>query len=197
MAMPATWNGAVLVDSGTVRTAGTNISELVHDHARHVHAVAFSVLRDHHDAEDVAQETFLRALRQGESIQQVENHRAWLGRIAWNLSIDKIRDRKHRAQVSIDDEADGSHVRELACKGVNAEHLAQQNQMQQLLARMVASLPEDLRTTLQLSLADGMTSADVAGVLGIPEGTVRTRTMKARQILKEKLAIVMTKRGVR
>lgn len=197
MAMPATWNGAVLVESGTVRTAGTSVSELVRDHARHVHVVAFSVLRDHHDAEDVAQETFLRVLRQGESILQVENHRAWLGRIAWNLSIDKIRDRKHRAQVSIETGSDDVQICELADKGIRADELAQNSQMQQLLARMVELLPEDLRTTLQLSLVDGMSSADVAGVLGIPEGTVRTRTMKARQLLKEKLAIVMGKRGVR
>jgi len=197
MAIPATWNGAVLADSGTANTARTNVAQLVHDHARHVHAVAYSVLRDHHDAEDVAQETFLRVLCQGDALSQIENHRAWLARIAWNLSIDKIRDHKHRAQVTLDDDADVSHVRELADKGTSAEHLAVHGQLQQLLARMVESLPGNLRTTLQLSLVDGMTSADVAGVLGVPEGTVRTRTMKARQMLKEKLAAILEKRGMR
>jgi hypothetical protein len=71
MAIPATWNEAVLADSGTANEVRTRVAQLVHTHSRHVHAVAYSVLRDHHDAEDVAQDTFLRALRQGESIQQL------------------------------------------------------------------------------------------------------------------------------
>ena len=53
--------------------------------------------------------------------------------------------------------------------------------------RLIDALPEELRVPLALSTVDEMTSADIAGVLGIPEGTVRTRLMRARQVLKQKL----------
>jgi len=199
MANPATllgtWPGDVLAETIRSTTERLDINTLVHDYARHVHAVAYSVVRDHHDAEDVAQETFLRVLRQKVPLTDVENPRAWLGRIAYNLSLDRIRDRKRRSQVSIDDETSSADVRTLAARGMAADDLASQAQMQKLLAQMIASLPEEMRHTLQLSLLDGMNSTEVAKILDLPDGTVRTRLMRARQMLKEKLKAVMEPGG--
>ena len=195
MAHPATytgnWSGDVLTESTLTTADRTDLSVLVREYARHVHAVAYSIVRDHHDAEDIAQETFLRVLRQKSPLAEVENPRAWLGRIAYNLSLDKVRDRKRRAQVSMDDESASADVRALAAGGLAADELAVQAQMQQLLAQLIPTLPEELRHTLQLSLMDGMNSTEVAKILDLPDGTVRTRLMRARQLLKEKLKAVM------
>jgi len=180
-----------LTESTLTTADRTDLSVLVREYARHVHAVAYSIVRDHHDAEDIAQETFLRVLRQKSPLAEVENPRAWLGRIAYNLSLDKVRDRKRRAQVSMDDESASADVRALAAGGLAADELAVQAQMQQLLAQLIPTLPEELRHTLQLSLMDGMNSTEVAKILDLPDGTVRTRLMRARQLLKEKLKAVM------
>jgi RNA polymerase sigma-70 factor, ECF subfamily len=68
-------------------------------------------------------------------------------------------------------------------------------QLQQLLERMIATLPEDLRYPLQLSTVQELNSAEIAEVLKIPEGSVRTRLLRARRRLKEKLSSVLEVRN--
>jgi RNA polymerase sigma-70 factor (ECF subfamily) len=63
--------------------------------------------------------------------------------------------------------------------------------MQQILERMIATLPDDLRQTLELSTVQELNSAEIADVLEIPEGSVRTRLMRARKLLKEKLSSLL------
>jgi len=201
MANPATvlgtWPGVDLAEPTRSTTERLDINSLVHDYARHVHAVAYSIVRDHHDAEDIAQDTFLRVCRQKFPLAEIENPRAWLGRIAFNLSLDKVRDRKRRAQSSIEDATCSADVRALASGGMPADELASQAQLQQLLARMIATLPEEMRHTLQLSLMDGMNSTEVAKIMDLPDGTVRTRLMRARQMLKEKFSAVIGPGGAK
>jgi RNA polymerase sigma-70 factor (ECF subfamily) len=64
-------------------------------------------------------------------------------------------------------------------------------QMQELLAQMIATLPDDLRHPLELSTVQELSSAEIAQILSIPEGSVRTRLMRARQLLKQKLSAVL------
>ena len=70
------------------------------------------------------------------------------------------------------------------------EFLAQR-EMQQRMEKMIAALPEDLRQPLELSTVQELNSVEIAEVMGIPEGSVRTRLMRARRLLKEKLATLM------
>ena len=77
--------------------SSVTVEDLVREHARTVFRVAFSVVRNHADAEDVVQETFLRATRFGK-LNSIENHRAWLVKIAWRLALDRTRrSRKNRS----------------------------------------------------------------------------------------------------
>jgi RNA polymerase sigma-70 factor (ECF subfamily) len=69
--------------------------------------------------------------------------------------------------------------------------------MMSLLERLVSSLPRDLREVLILSAAEELTSADISEVLGIPEGSVRTRLLRAREILREKLAALLEHKHAR
>ena len=64
-------------------------------------------------------------------------------------------------------------------------------EMQQMLERLIAGLPEDLRHTLELSTVQELNSAEIAEVMKIPEGSVRTRLFRARKQLKEKLAVLL------
>jgi RNA polymerase sigma-70 factor (ECF subfamily) len=167
----------VLVNAAAIKpgiamdaTAEDSLDALVREHARLVFRIAFSVLRNHHDAEDAAQETFLRVLRQGQPLEAVADPKAWLARIAWRVALDRIR------RTPRDGEEDWSvWLDQLRAPGASAEQLASDAQM--------------LRLTL--STVEELNSREIAEILGIPEGTVRTRLQRARQTLKEKLTELM------
>jgi RNA polymerase sigma-70 factor (ECF subfamily) len=163
----------------------------VREHARFVYKVAFSVLRNHHDAEDAAQETFLRFLRARKKWAGIRDRRAWLARTAWRVALHR---RKGNPEVGLEEAAEA--LRGLKAEGASPDEIASQAQMQALLARLIASLPEDLRCALTLSTVEDMTSVEISEVLGIPEGSVRTRLTRARELLRDKLfALLERKHG--
>lgn len=159
------------------------LESVVCEHARFVYKVAFSVLRNHHDAEDAAQETFLRFLRCRKKWADIRDRRAWLARTAWRVAIDR---RRNTPEVSLDDAAEA--VLNLRDQGVAADEIAANAQMMALLGRLITTLPQDLRDALTLSTVEEMTSVEISEVLGIPQGSVRTRLLRAREILRQKLA---------
>ena len=162
------------------------VENAVREHSRTVYRVAYSVLRNHHDAEDATQETFLRFLRHRKRLAGLRDCRAWLARVAWRVSIDR---RRRVTEISLDD-APQTLLR-LRAAGAPADEIAAEEQIAALLDRLIEALPRDLRETLMLSMTDELSSPEIAEVLGIPEGSVRTRLLRARQILKEKLSAVL------
>ena len=162
------------------------VEDLVREHARFVYRVAYSVLRNHHDAEDAAQETFVRVLRHTAELTTVQDHRLWLARIAWRIAVD--RSRKKREQSLEEIAAAGA---QFAWPQSGAEQALIGEQQVALLERLMATLPRDLRETLALATVQEMSTAAIAQVMGIPEGTVRQRLFRARQILREKVAVLM------
>jgi RNA polymerase sigma-70 factor (ECF subfamily) len=182
------WAGAVLpeqiLDIG-VKSKGVTIEDLVHSHAQTLFRVAYSVVRNHSDAEDVVQETFVRALKHGK-LDQIENHKAWLVKIAWRLALDRT---KRIRFESLDQPIQSLNAAEGDLESVLAE-----KERCELLRSVLHTLPSDLREVTVLSTIEEMTSADIAAVIGIPEGSVRTRLMRARQVLKKKLAARLEKR---
>jgi len=166
-------------------TAANEFEAAIRDHSRLVYRIAFSVLRNHHDAEDATQETFMRCLR---SLRRtvVRDWRAWLARTSWRVALDR---RPRGREISMDDAAET--IASLRVAGASAEEMAGNRQMEALLERLISALPTELREPLTLSTVEELASPDIARILGIPEGSVRTRLMRARQILKEKLSAVL------
>ncbi len=149
---------------------------LVGRQARFVFRVAYSVLRDIHDAEDVVQETFLK-LYKNRAWEGMADERAFLARAAWRMAVD--RRRKANAELGeIDPEA----------KGDNPEQAAIAADWNATVHRLMDALPDEFRLPLALSTVEEMSSREISEVMGIPEGTVRSRLMRARRILREKLA---------
>ena len=168
------------------RTAtSVTVEDLVHAHARTVFRVAYSVVRNHADAEDVVQETFLRATKHGR-LHSIENHRAWLVKIAWRLALDRA---KRKPEESIEE----VEATLRSADGPLDEVLSGQ-QRAGLLRQLIATLPADLRQVILLSTVEEMASTDIAQVLGIPESSVRGRALRARQMLKQKLAAWLEKK---
>lgn len=161
------------------------VEDLVREHAQTVFRVAYSVVRNHADAEDVVQETFLRATRFGR-LDSIENHRAWLVKISWRLAIDRVR----RAPEEPLDDVETT----LRSADRPLDEALTEQQRLRLLRQLIATLPADLREVIVLSTVDEMRSADIAEVLGIPEGSVRGRALRARQMLKQKLAAWLEKK---
>lgn len=163
--------------------AGDELEAVVRAHARFVYKLAYVVVRNHHDAEDVTQETFVRVMRQRQRLDDIHDQRAWLARIAWRVAISR---KRAKSEISLEDAAET--LRELCAAGASAEELVSEKQMQILLKQLIDSLPAKLREPLLLSLAEELSSTQVGKILGIPETSVRTRLFRARQLLRQKLS---------
>ena len=163
------------------------VETLVAQHTLMVFRIAYSVLRNHHDAEDAVQECFLRVLKYGKDLQQVRNPKTWLARIIWTVALDR---RPSRNTVSVDDEA-YALLEHLPDRGTSLDELLAGKELQQVLEKLIVGLPEDLRHTLQLSTVQELNSTEIAEMLNIPENSVRTRLMRARKLLREKLSSLL------
>jgi RNA polymerase sigma-70 factor (ECF subfamily) len=144
--------------------------------------VARGVLRNTADAEDVAQEALLRAYRQFDRLRDRNRFRAWLVRIAFRLALDRLRSGKRR---ELRDTLWSQPERRPS--DANAEELAASNEFQVHLDNALAELPEKLRLVLLLAAMEGHTIEEIAGMLGISTGTVKSRIFYARRQLAEKL----------
>lgn len=190
MAGQAILGDTVLKPALAMEATAPTIETLVADHSRMVFRIAYSILRNHHDAEDAAQECFLRVWKHKGRLHEVSNTKTWLARIAWTTALDKRRS-THK-MLSLDGGVSGTELLESLSDSTPAadEQLAER-QKQELLQRLIAGLPDDLGLTLELSTVQELNSAEIAEVMKIPEGSVRTRLFRARKQLKEKLAVLL------
>jgi len=170
------------------KTSEGLLEDAVARHARMVYRIAYSVLRNHHDAEDITQETFVRACRSQNKLAEIVDVRAWLARIAWRLAVGRVCKLGFRTQVDDGRPIDHQTIDEILSEGASADEVLQGTQMNGLLHSLIAALPAKLRDPLVLSTLEELSPRDVAEVLGINESAVRSRIFRARQILKEKLA---------
>jgi RNA polymerase sigma-70 factor (ECF subfamily) len=162
-----------------VRNSEAGFGERVAENQRRVFQIAYGVLRNSADAEEVAQEAFLRAYRKFDSLREAEKFRAWVNRIVFRLALN--RQRGYRRRLARDT---AWQVTETTAM-VDGARDAEQRVMLERLQREVGRLPEKFRSVVQLSLVEEMDACDVGVVLGIPEGTVRSRLHTARKLLLE------------
>ena len=157
----------------------TQFAERVAENQRRVFQIAYSVLGNAADAEDVAQEAFLRAYQKLDSLREAENFRAWVNRIVFRLALNRMRG--YRRRLARDTDWHGSE----SPTTVDGRKEAERHVMLDRLRREMERLPEKLRCVLQLSVVEEMEAEDVGAVLGIPAGTVRSRLHTARKLLLE------------
>jgi RNA polymerase sigma-70 factor (ECF subfamily) len=141
--------------------------------------VAYGVLRQRNDAEDVTQEAFAKAYRKFSQLRDRKAFRAWLVRITWRLALNKQRgERRRLARESIE--------LRTADPSVSADDLERKERAAQLWSAIDA-LPPKLRIVTVLAGIEEHDIHEVATLLRIPEGTVKSRLFLARQRLKELL----------
>ena len=149
--------------------------------------VARGVLRNDADAEDVAQEALLRAYRRFDRLRDPLRFRGWLVRIVFRLALDRARSSKRRELR----ETEWAQPARCAVPP-NAEELAASSEFQAHLERALEALPEKLRLVLLLAATEEHTLEEVAGMLGLPVGTVKSRLFVGRKKLAEKLQCYVT-----
>ena len=190
MAGQAVLGETVLKPTMAKEVLAPTVETLVANHTLMVFRIAYSILRNHHDAEDATQECFLRVLKQQNRLHEVRNTKTWLARIAWTTALDKKQ--ASREMISLNNEPSGfDELEKLSDFAPGSEEQLAETQKRQLLQRLIACLPEDLRYPLELSTVQELNSTEIAEILKIPESSVRTRLFRARQQLKEKLAILL------
>lgn len=140
--------------------------------------VAYGVLRNRDDAEDVAQEAFAKAYRSFSQLRDRERFRAWLMRMTWRLAIDRWRsDRRRSAREQAYETADEQTTEDIAVSRQRAE----------LLWQAIDTLPEKLRIVVVLGAIEGHDIRAMSRLLDLPEGTVKSRLFLARKGLAESL----------
>jgi RNA polymerase sigma-70 factor (ECF subfamily) len=180
--MPAAWTGAVSLDPALE----SEFEERLADSSRLAFRVALSVLRRREDAEDVAQEAFLRAHRSFGTIRDRDRFRAWLVRTAFRLALDRIRGDMRRTRRE-DEVAMGARL-----VAGSVEDDAARGELRARVAEAVAALPEKLRLVTVLVAIEEQDLASVARLLELPEGTVKSRLHRARKELAERLRWLVT-----
>jgi RNA polymerase sigma-70 factor (ECF subfamily) len=185
--LEATLPGSVVQrDGGITESARENVAarefeDQLADGASLAFRLAMSVLRNRADAEDVAQDALLRAYRGFAKLRERGAFRGWLCRITWRLALDKQRGTRRREK------------RETASTFVpgtperSVEQMAVANEFDRHLAKAMDELPEKLRQALILAAIQGHSTREVAKMLNLPEGTVKSRVHLARKQLTEKL----------
>jgi RNA polymerase sigma-70 factor, ECF subfamily len=150
--------------------------------------VAFSVLRQREDAEDVAQDAFAKAYRNFQQLRDRERFRAWLVRMTWRMALDRQRaNRRRSARES---------VIEIDPPAPPADSVVTRERAERLW-EAIDALPEKLRLAIVLAGIEGHDIREVAVLLDVPDGTVKSRLFLARKQLKERLSWMATDKTTR
>lgn len=173
-------------------------TELVRRFQGRVTNLVSRVLNDRECADDLAQEVFLRVYVHRRNYRHGSKFSTWLFTIAANLAKNEIRRRvRRRNWFSLD--ALGEMLKDsaiqLADPAEGQERTLEREQLQAAIGRSIATVPEKYRLALVLRDIEGLPYEEIAQVLGIPGGTVRSRINRARSMLKRKLQPLLAKAG--
>jgi RNA polymerase sigma-70 factor (ECF subfamily) len=166
--------------------------ELVRRYRNQITNFVYRMLNDYDRAVDLAQETFVRVYVNAERYQANYSFSTYIYRIASNLAISELRQRKRRRVVplpSFFSDKDGEEVEiELADeRQMRADDALIEDERRRAVSRAIASLPEKYRVAVVLRDIEGRSYEEISAVLGLSDGTVKSRINRARNLLKEKL----------
>ena len=161
-------------------------ADLAERYSRFMFKVAHGLLRNAHDSEDAVQEVLLKLYRTGGWLH-MDDEKAFLARTVWRVALDIAARRPATAHEGA--------ATELTSSAGTPEQLTAAADQRALLRELIHRLPDDLRQPLILCAIEEMTSREVAAVLGLTEGAVRTRVMRARVELKRRFELIQRSRA--
>jgi RNA polymerase sigma-70 factor (ECF subfamily) len=173
-------------------------SELVRRYERRVYRTARHIVQNDEDAEDVLQEAMLKAFEHLDSFQGNSKFYTWLVRIAVNESLMKLRKRKSDRSVSLDESIETDEepiVREIAVWDDNPEQRYSQTELREILDKAIDSLKPIFRTVFILRDVEELSTEETAEILGLSIAAVKSRLLRARLQLRERLTRTFKRKG--
>lgn len=148
----------------------------------------FRMVGNAHEAEDIAQEAFIRAYLNIHFFDHNRKFSTWLYRIATNLSIDRLRKRKPDFHLEANIKGtDGLNLHsQLATNHQIPEKEVQSLELHRYIYRQIASLPKIYQMTIMLRYSEDLSLNEISSILDIPLGTVKTRIRRGREVLRKK-----------
>jgi RNA polymerase sigma-70 factor (ECF subfamily) len=170
------------ISSQEEAVAHRELEQLLRDNGTLAYRVAFGVLRNLAEAEDVAQEALFQACRKFDKLRDAKAFRGWLVRMTFRLALDRIRSARRREERET-----RWALPELRPPVQTVEELAVSQEFEARLGRALNELPDRLRIVILLAGMEGHSLEEVAEMVGVPVGTVKSRLFTARKRLAEKL----------
>ncbi len=171
--------------------------ELVRRYDRNVFRIAQHITQNREDAEDVVQDAFLKAYTNLGQFQGQSKFYTWLVRIAVNEALMRLRRRRPERMVSLDEDVkteEDSMPREIADWTPNPEQQYTQGELKDILSRTIQGLPASFRTVFVLRDVEGLSTEETADALGLSIPAVKSRLLRARLQLRERLNKYFKKR---
>ena len=170
---------------------------LVKRYDRNVFRIAQHITQNREDAEDVVQDAFLKAYQNLGQFQGQSKFYTWLVRIAVNEALMRLRRRRPERMVSLDEDVkteEDSMPREIADWSPNPEQQYTQGELKDILSRTIQGLPASFRTVFVLRDVEGLSTEETADALGLSIPAVKSRLLRARLQLRERLNKYFKKR---
>jgi RNA polymerase sigma-70 factor (ECF subfamily) len=166
------------------------MNELIQAYQKHVFSLAFRLSNNYDDAQDIAQEAFIRVFNAIGNFRGDANFTTWIYRIVHNVFLDERKKQRVRDHSSLDeylDLEDSSVARQIEDPSPGPEDAVEQRERHDVVVEAVMQLPENQRVMIALYHFQGRSYEEIAAIMQLPIGTVKSRLNRARLALKEKL----------
>ncbi|PAE34577.1 RNA polymerase sigma factor SigW [Neobacillus sp. YX16] len=167
-------------------------AEIVEIYSNSIFQLGYRMLGNRHEAEDIAQEAFIRAYVNIKSFNQDLKFSTWLFRIATNLCIDRIR--KKKPDYYLDAEVSGTDgltmYSQLSSNSPLPENELESLELQETVQKEILKLPEKYRSVIVLKYMEELSLNEISEILDMPLGTVKTRIHRGREALRQQLRYV-------
>lgn len=196
IASPPTDESVLVAQARAGDTAA--FTTLVNRYERKIYRLAKHITQNDQDAEDVLQEAFLKAYEHLDGFQGNSKFYTWIVRIAVNEALMKLRKRRSDRTVPLDEPVDTGEemvAREIAVWEDNPEERYSREEMQKILDQAIQSLKPDFRTVFMLRDIEELSTEETAETLGISVPAVKSRLLRARLALREKLTRQFKRKG--
>jgi RNA polymerase sigma-70 factor (ECF subfamily) len=191
-----------VTEPGLIRRAKAGelgaFSELVQLHEARAYRVAWNILRNQEDAEDVLQNAFLKAFTGLASFEEHAKFYTWLVRIVVNEALMKLRKDKRGREVSLDEPVettDDQLIREVAVWDTTPEDTYSREELRGILDKAIGELPAIYRAVFQLRDVDELSTEETAEALGLTIPAVKSRLLRARLKLRDALTHHFRRKG--
>lgn len=167
-------------------------ADIVEIYSNSIYQLGYRMLGNRHEAEDIAQEAFIRAYVNIKSFNQDLKFSTWLFRIATNLCIDRIR--KKKPDYYLDAEVSGTDgltmYSQLSSNTPLPETELESLELQESVQKEILKLPEKYRSVIVLKYIEELSLNEISEILDLPLGTVKTRIHRGREALRQQLRYV-------